>query len=50
MSPKSNARSERIPQIINAAIKTFTRKGLYATRMEDIAREAKLSIGGVYWY
>ncbi len=50
MSPKPSVRSERIPQIIKAAIKTFARKGLYATRMEDIAHEAKLSIGGVYWY
>ncbi len=41
---------ERIPQILEAAAKVFNRKGIAATRMEDIAREAKLSVGGVYWY
>jgi len=42
--------AERKPQIIEAAIKVFTRKGFEAARMEDIAHEAGLSIGGVYWY
>ncbi len=42
--------AERKPQILAAAIKVFTRKGFEAARMEDIAAEAGLSIGGVYWY
>ncbi len=42
--------AERKPQILEAAIKVFTRKGFEAARMEDIAHEAGLSIGGVYWY
>ena len=50
MSPKPNVSAERKPQILAAAMRTFTRKGLVATRMEDIAREARLSVGGVYWY
>ena len=48
--PRPDVSDERIPQILNAALKVFNRKGIVATRMEDIAREAKLSIGGVYWY
>ncbi len=42
--------AERKLQILDAAIKVFTRKGFEAARMEDIAHEAGLSIGGVYWY
>lgn len=48
--PRPDVSDERIPQILEAALKVFNRKGLAASRMEDIAREAKLSIGGVYWY
>ncbi len=48
--PRPDVSDERIPQILNAALKIFNRKGLAAARMEDIAREAKFSIGGVYWY
>ncbi len=48
--PRPDVSDERIPQILNAALKVFNRKGIAAARMEDIAREAKLSIGGVYWY
>jgi len=48
--PRPNVSDERKPQILNAAIKVFNRKGLAAARMEDIAREAGLSVGGVYWY
>jgi len=48
--PRPDVSDKRIPQILNAALKVFNRKGIAAARMEDIAREAKLSIGGVYWY
>jgi AcrR family transcriptional regulator len=48
--PRPDVSDERIPQILAAAAKVFNRKGIAATRMEDIAREAKLSVGGVYWY
>ncbi len=41
---------ERRPQIIEAALKVFARKGYRKVTMPDIAREAGLSIGGVYWY
>ncbi|MCQ3938922.1 MAG: hypothetical protein DPW18_18030 [Chloroflexi bacterium] len=48
--PRPDVSDERIPQILEAAARVFNRKGIAATRMEDIAREAKLSVGGVYWY
>jgi len=48
--PKPDVSAERKLQIVEAAMKVFTRKGFAAARMEDIAQEAGLSIGGVYWY
>ena len=48
--PKPDVSAERVPQIVEAAMKVFARKGFAAARMEDIAQEAGLSIGGVYWY
>ncbi len=48
--PRPNVSGERKPQILKAAMKVFNRRGIAATRMEDIAREADLSVGGVYWY
>jgi AcrR family transcriptional regulator len=50
MSPKPDVSAERIPLILNAAIKVFSKKGFEAARMDDIAKAAKLSVGGVYWY
>lgn len=50
MSPKPDVSLERIPLILNAAIKVFSQKGFEATHMEDIARTCSLSVGGVYWY
>jgi AcrR family transcriptional regulator len=50
MSPKPDVSAERIPVILNAALKVFAKKGFEAARMEDIAKAAKLSVGGVYWY
>jgi AcrR family transcriptional regulator len=41
---------ERRPQIIDAAIRVFTRKGYRNATMPDVARDAGLSVGGVYWY
>jgi AcrR family transcriptional regulator len=41
---------ERRPQIIDAAIRVFARKGCRSATMPDVAREAGLSVGGVYWY
>lgn len=41
---------ERRSQILAAAAHVFVREGLERARMEEIAREAGLSVGGVYWY
>jgi AcrR family transcriptional regulator len=37
-------------QILDAARKCFIEKGYFPTRMEDIAEEAKLSKGGIYFH
>ncbi|MFA7436934.1 TetR/AcrR family transcriptional regulator [Castellaniella sp.] len=39
---------ERVPQILDAALAAFSRQGFAATRMDDIARQAGLSKGGLY--
>lgn len=41
---------ERRPQIIDAATQVFLRRGYRKASMPEIARQAGLSIGGVYWY
>jgi AcrR family transcriptional regulator len=48
--PRPDVSEERRPQIVEAAIKVFLRKGYRKATMPDVAREAGLSIGGVYWY
>ncbi|NMB55580.1 MAG: TetR/AcrR family transcriptional regulator [Leptolinea sp.] len=48
--PRHDVSVERKEQIIQAAVRVFSRKGIEAARMEEIASEARLSIGGVYWY
>jgi AcrR family transcriptional regulator len=48
--PRPDVSEERRPQIIDAAIRVFLRKGYRNATMPDVAREAGLSIGGVYWY
>lgn len=50
MSPKPDVSTERKQQILTAAMRVFTRRGIEAARMQEIAKEAGLSIGGVYWY
>lgn len=37
-------------QIVNAAKRCFIAKGLDATTMRDIAKEARLSLGGIYFH
>jgi AcrR family transcriptional regulator len=43
-------KSQRRVDIMNAAKKVFGRKGFYATTIADIAKEAGLAYGSVYWY
>jgi AcrR family transcriptional regulator len=41
---------ERRAQIIEAAMVVFAREGFPRSRMDDIAKEAGLSKGALYWY
>ncbi|MFZ5880960.1 MAG: TetR/AcrR family transcriptional regulator [Chloroflexota bacterium] len=50
MSPRPDVSAERKPQILQAALYVFLRKGFTAARMVDIARKAKLSVGNLYRY
>jgi AcrR family transcriptional regulator len=43
-------RQARRDQILSAAWKCFSRRGIHATSMEEIIREANLSAGAVYLY
>ena len=50
MSPRPDVSEERRKQIVDAALKVFSIKGFHQARMEDIALEADLSKGTLYWY
>jgi AcrR family transcriptional regulator len=50
--PKVSLEHEQMrrQQILDAALACFSRRGYHSTSMEDIAREAGLSIGALYTY
>jgi AcrR family transcriptional regulator len=50
MSPRPDVSDERKDQILNAAERVFTRKGIDLARMDDIAEETGLSKGTLYLY
>ena len=50
MYPRPSVSAERKPQILQAAAQVFLNKGFAAARMEDIARQAELSVGNLYRY
>ena len=50
MAPRPDVSAERTEQIVEAAIAVFSRLGFHKARMDDIAREASLSKGTLYWY
>ncbi len=50
MPPKPDVSEERKLQIIEAAVSVFAREGFGKARMDDIAEEAGLSKGTLYWY
>ena len=50
MTPRPDVSAERTAQIIEAAIAVFSRLGFHKARMDDIAREAGVSKGTLYWY
>ena len=50
MSPRPDVSEQRKDQILDAAINVFARLGFHKARMDDIAQEAGLSKGALYWY
>jgi len=50
MSPRPDVSEERRTQIIESAVKVFSRQGFASTRMDDVAVESGLSKGLLYWY
>ncbi len=47
---RHRTKEERRDQIISAAISCFSEKGYYEASMDDIAKEANLSKGSLYWH
>lgn len=50
MPPSESLSEERREQILNAASLVFARRGFHLSRMDDIASEAGVSKGTLYWY
>jgi AcrR family transcriptional regulator len=50
MSPKPDVSEKRRNQILEAALKVFTKLGFQQARMDDIVEESGLSKGSLYWY
>ena len=50
MAPRPDVSDQRKQQILDAAMRVFARKGFHSARMDDIAQEADLSKGALYWY
>ncbi len=50
MTPRPNVREQRRLQILQAAQHVFARMGFHKARMDDIAHEAGVSKGTLYWY
>lgn len=50
MAPRPDVSEERKEQILEAAIEVFARSGFHGARMDDIAKQAGLSKGALYWY
>ena len=50
MSPRPSKAAERRPQILAAAARAISKRGVTGTRLSDVAREAGVSIGTVQHY
>ncbi len=50
MTPRPDVSAERRPQILKAAGLVLARRGFDAMRMEEVAQEAGVSVGTLYWY
>ena len=48
--PRLNVSDQRKAKILKVAREIFARKPLKDVKMQEIARKAELSVGGVYWY
>ena len=48
--PRRDVSTERRAQILEAALRVFARKGFAGARTDDIAQEAGVSKGLLYWY
>jgi AcrR family transcriptional regulator len=49
-SKREQLREERRQQIIDAALFVFTQKGFHAANVSDVAAQAGVSQGTIYWY
>ncbi len=49
-SKREQAREERRREILEAALAVFTQKGYHATNVSDVAAQAGVSQGTIYWY
>jgi TetR/AcrR family fatty acid metabolism transcriptional regulator len=49
-SKREQVREERRRQILEAALAVFTQKGYHATNVSDVAAQAGVSQGTIYWY
>ena len=47
---REQVREERRQQILEAALKVFTQKGFHAANVSDVAAQAGVSQGTIYWY
>ena len=49
-SKREQQREQRRRQILEAALAVFTQKGYHATNVSDVAAQAGVSQGTIYWY
>jgi AcrR family transcriptional regulator len=49
-SKREQQREERRNQILGAALMVFSQKGYHATNVSDVAAQAGVSQGTIYWY
>lgn len=49
-SQREQVRQERRQQILEAALSVFSQKGFHAANVSDVAAEAGVSQGTIYWY
>jgi AcrR family transcriptional regulator len=50
LSKRDQQREERRNQILEAALAVFSQKGYHATNVSDVAAQAGVSQGTIYWY